>query len=65
MRKQVLDDSKEDKILEIERGSITVLLFCGEINEDLITYNGYLKILPSTEMLPVFKPSYYKARKVS
>jgi len=41
------------------------LLLSGEMNEDLLTYMGYLKILPSTEMLPVFEPSYYKTRYVS
>jgi hypothetical protein len=35
------------------------------MNEDLLTYNEYLKTLTFTEMLPVFKPSYYKTRKVS
>jgi len=41
------------------------LLLSAEINEDLFTYKRYLKILPSTEVLSDFNPSYYKTRNVS
>jgi len=41
------------------------LLLSGEINEDLFTYKGYLKILPSIEMLPVLIRLIIKKHNVS
>ena len=41
------------------------LLLSGEMKEDLFTYKGYLNILPPTEIVQVFKPSYYKTPKIA